>query len=212
MQKKKVSFEFQAPYVKLGELKDTTENLWFIFHGYGQLAEEFQEKFKVLNHEENVLIFPQALSKFYLKGVDKKIGASWMTSHDRELDIENYINYLNQIYQQELVGIRRHVNINILGFSQGGHTASRWIYKSGIGYNKLILWGAGLAYEINEKIICSSFNIGKQYFVIGDQDRFIDQSALDAARKRYEGIGFDYELVGYQGIHDIYPDVLSKIV
>jgi len=212
MQKELVSFSFKAPYYKLGECNEHTKNIWIIFHGYGQLVKDFYEKFSAIDHQKNLLIFPQALSKFYLKGVDKNIGASWMTSQERELDIDNYITYLDQIYLQESLGTNNRIKLNILGFSQGGHTASRWIYRSGLAYDRLILWGSGLAQEINRHIVQSSFNKGQQYFVVGDQDRFIDQSALDAAQKRYASIGFKYELVQYQGIHDIYSEVLKDLL
>lgn len=212
MEKKLLDISFQAPYYKIGSLNQQTKNVWFIFHGYGQLADDFADLFSELISEDNVLIFPQGLSKFYLKGVDKKIGANWMTSKDRDLDIANYISYLNQLFDHEIRPYLEHLELNILGFSQGGHTASRWIYKSDIPYHKLVLWGSSLAHEINQKMIASSFSKGKNILVCGDHDRYIDPEQLQKLKSRYEQMKFSFQFVEYHGGHDIYPAVLKMIV
>ncbi len=212
MFRKEVTFDFKAPYYKKGVENKNSKNVWLIFHGYGQLVEDFHHHFSILNTDEHILIFPQALSKFYLKGIGQKIGATWMTSHDREYDINNYINYLDHIYALEIESLIKNHKLFILGFSQGVHTATRWIYQSNIKYDKLILWGAPMAHEMNAGIVKKSFNVGEQIFVVGDQDRFIDASALETIERRYEKIGFKYKLIKYSGTHDIYPEVLAKLV
>lgn len=212
MQENQIPFDYTAPYYKRGSITDQTKNIWMIFHGYGQLVEEFHKKFSVINKRDSVLIFPQGLSKFYIKGIDKNIGASWMTAYDRETEINNYLTYLNQIYNREIKPFENHVALNVLGFSQGVHTATRWIYRSEITYDKLVLWGAGLAHEVNREIVRTSFNIGKQYIVIGDQDRFINNDVLRKMLRRYDLIGFEYQLIKYQGMHDIYPEILADFI
>ena len=212
MKKNIIDFSFSAPYFKIGSFSKRTKNLWIIFHGYGQLVEEFSTSFSDIDPEENVLIFPQGLSTFYLKGVDKKIGANWMTAQDRDLDITNYLNYLDQMYEHEAKPHLDQLKLNILGFSQGGHTASRWINHSRVSYNKLILWGSGLAHEINKEHIETAFSKGKNFCVIGDNDRFISTEQLINATKRYSTIGFDHELIEYHGKHDIYPKVLKQLI
>jgi len=212
MEKKIIDIEFKANYVKCGSVNKKTKKIWLIFHGYGQLADEFSKIFSGYFTEENCLIFPQGLSKFYLKGVSNKIGANWMTSVDRDLDIFNYISYLNQIFDDEIKPFLDQVEFIVLGFSQGGHTASRWIYSSEIKYDKLILWGSALAKEIDNNIIRKSFSLGKNITVLGDEDRFIDEEKLNAIEKRYESIGFRYQLIEYHGGHDIQPEILKKII
>lgn len=211
MEKKVIDIQIKASFIKVGSTNKKTKKIWFIFHGYGQLAEEFRKLFTEIASDENCLIFPQGLSKFYLKGIGNKIGSNWMTSYDRELDINNYVSYLDQLFEVEVKPFIDQVEFNILGFSQGGHTASRWIHSSNIMYNNLVLWGASLANEIDENIIHRSFTQGNNITVIGDKDRFIDLGQLENIRKRYEAIGFDYRLIEYHGGHDINIDVLKKI-
>lgn len=212
MEKKILSFRFQAPFYKVGSINEQTRKVWIIFHGYGQLADDFSDLFADLISDEHVLIFPQGLSKFYLKGVDKKIGANWMTSIDRELDIANYTAYLNQLFDHEIRPYLENIELNILGFSQGGHTASRWIYESNIAYHTLILWGSNLAYEIDQKIIASSFSEGNNLLVCGNRDRFIDPEQLQKLKIRYNQMGFKYQFIEYDGGHEIQPEILKMIV
>lgn len=212
MEKKNLHIHFNAPYYKIGSINSHTKRIWIIFHGYGQLADEFAESFSPLINEDTCLLFPQGLSKFYLKGVDKKIGANWMTAHDRELDIENYISYLNRLMDMEVKQFSHPIKLNIFGFSQGGHTASRWISHANIKYEKLILWGTSLANEIDGKHIEKSFSHGKNIVILGDQDKYIDEDQLQKVKAHYSKIGFKYELVEYHGGHDIYPELLSSFI
>lgn len=211
MEKIILDIQFKAPYYKVGTVSESTKKIWMIFHGYGQLASEFTDSFSELISEDHCLILPQGLSRFYLKGIDKKIGANWMTSHDRELDITNYISYINQVFAHEVNPYLDTVELNILGFSQGGHTASRWIYHSKIKYNKFVLWGADLANEIDGIIVKESFSKGKNLLVVGDRDRYIDNELLQKTKNRFENIDFKYQLVEYKGGHDIYPEVLELL-
>lgn len=212
MENKVLDFRFQAPFYQVGSMTKHTKKVWLIFHGYGQLADDFCNLFSELASDESVLIFPQGLSKFYLKGVSEKIGSNWMTSNNRELDIENYISYLDQLFDLELRPYIANIELNIFGFSQGGHTASRWIYKSKIPYHKLVLWGSGLANEINQTIVANSFSNGDNLLVLGDRDRFVTEEELQKSIARYKKIGFNYRSLEYHGGHDIYPEILKKLV
>ena len=212
MEKKNLHISYKATYYKIGNLNSSTKKIWIIFHGYGQLADAFAASFTPLVADDTCLLFPQGLSKFYLKGIDKKIGANWMTAHDRDLDIENYISYLNRLVDMEVKQFSHHIDLNILGFSQGGHTASRWIYHSNIQYQKLILWGTSLANEIDGKCTEQFFSHGKNIIILGDQDKYIDEEQLQKVKAHYAKIGFKYQLVEYHGGHDIYPELLSSFI
>ncbi len=212
MKKSELEVEIKVPYYKLGEVDVKTRKIWIIFHGYAQLAEEFAHGFSRLLEPDTCLIFPQGLSKFYLKGVENKIGASWMTAHERETDIANYLVYLDQLYVREIKPYRPNISLNILGFSQGGHTASRWIHRSNIKYDKLVLWGVDLAKEIDKSAIKARFSHGINQVVVGDQDRFVSKEQLKQMSQRYSDIGFEYRLLAYQGKHEIDPEVVKLLI
>ena len=41
MEQQELQFGFKARYYRLGNLDATTKQLWFVLHGYGQLAQFF---------------------------------------------------------------------------------------------------------------------------------------------------------------------------
>ena len=87
-----------ATYHTLGDTK-TAKTIWFVLHGYGMLAEYFIKKFEPILNDETCIIAPEGLSKFYTQGFYGRVGATWMTKQDREVEIRDYINYLNQLYE-----------------------------------------------------------------------------------------------------------------
>jgi predicted esterase len=135
------TFNCQARYYKVGRIDESTTQIWWVLHGYGQLAQYFVQKFKVLSEKGICVIAPEGLSKFYLSGNAGRIGATWMTRENRIAEIENYTNYLDSI-----LAIERspsHVKTTLLGFSQGAATAVRWVMNGKLEFDRLVLW-AGL--------------------------------------------------------------------
>src|SRR5438132_416931 len=108
----KLSFSFEAHYFKIGNMESARE-VWFVIHGYGQLAKFFIRKFSVLEEHNICVIAPEGLSHFYLEDIatrtasgNNRVGATWMTRENREADIQNYISYLNAVYEKE-IGARK---------------------------------------------------------------------------------------------------------
>ena len=133
MEKIDLSFDFKARYYKLGKLDSNTQEVWWVFHGYGQLAQFFIEKFKSLQDAGVCVIAPEGLSKFYLAGNSGRIGATWMTRENRLTEIENYSAYLNSILEMEKPPQK--VRTTIVGFSQGAATAVRWIMNGKVDFD-----------------------------------------------------------------------------
>ncbi len=124
MQALDVAFQFSARYYKAGTLNKQTRQLWFVLHGYGQLAQYFIRKFRTLEDHGICVIAPEGLSRFYLEDVssrvqsgNNRVGATWMTRENRLADIQNYLQYLNAIYTTEVPADNK-IPVTILGFSQ----------------------------------------------------------------------------------------------
>lgn len=174
MQKHQITIQKTAHYVTIGELNEQTENVWFVVHGYGQLAEHFIKKFKVLDDGKTVIIAPEALSKFYLKEFSGRVGATWMTKHERDSEIADYINYLNQLYKSVLHEIDANtLKINILGFSQGTATVARWCMNERIKYHRLILWAGYFGNGIQD--IIDPLKVADKEVILcyGEEDEFL---------------------------------------
>src|SRR3989344_4462325 len=128
MQQKNIVIPKTARYFILNELSEKIEQVWFVCHGYAQLANYFINNFDELDKSKNLIIAPEGLHRFYWKGFSERVVASWMTKEDRESDIEDYVNYLNVVYDEVISSIKnKNVKINILGFSQGTATVCRWL-------------------------------------------------------------------------------------
>ncbi|HEX6693325.1 MAG TPA: hypothetical protein VF035_01355, partial [Longimicrobiales bacterium] len=120
-----IAVQKTARYAVLGDLADPRE-VWFVIHGYGQLARRFLRRFTSLVGDGRLIVAPEALNRYYFEtspGVharDAGIGGTWMTHEDRETEIADYIAYLDQLYHFIIGGAQRvPARVVVLGFSQG---------------------------------------------------------------------------------------------
>ncbi len=196
-----------AIYHSLGDIK-SAKTIWFVLHGYGMLAAYFIKKFEPIVNDNNCIIAPEGLSKFYTEGFYGRVGASWMTKEDREDEIEDYINYLNQLYDV----ITKETNnsglkINVVGFSQGGATASRWIANKKINLDNFILWSSVFPDEMNFETFGQNFNT---FILYGDNDEFSINEHIEKQQNLLEKSNLKYKLIKFKGIHDIPKNVLIE--
>src|SRR6266581_2470839 len=84
MQEHSFSTARSARYFTLGAPERAAE-FWFVYHGYGQLASRFLERFRSIESERRCIVAPEGLSRFYLSEspAERRVGASWMTRGDR---------------------------------------------------------------------------------------------------------------------------------
>ncbi|WP_291720404.1 alpha/beta hydrolase [Bernardetia sp.] len=211
MIKKNISFSYKARYSTHGNLSSTTEYIWVVFHGYGQLAEFFIKKFETLDTDKHYIIAPQGLSTAYLEKFTGRVGANWMTKHERELDIENNLNYLETLVRSELKDISTHAKkIIVLGFSQGAATASRWIAHTDYEINRFLVWGGMIAHDI-EPIFYQKMK-NKIALFYGDKDEFINEEKLKTGLEVLKEVEISPQLIPYRGTHKIYEEVLNDFI
>ena len=193
----------------------TAPEAWFVLHGYGQAADRFATRFAALPgvaEGRRAVIAPEALNRFYVEpdpgehGPSARVGATWMTRHDREHEIRDYVDYLDRLRDHVAPGAERTV---VLGFSQGAETASRWAVLGGVPPAALILWGGGLAADLDPRQAATALGGVDIAFVVGDEDAW----ALDRAEAGIAflaGIGVEARRVEYHGGHRVDPDVLAR--
>lgn len=215
MEQQELSFNCRARYHKIGNITPATRQIWIVLHGYGQLAQYFIQKFKILEEHHICIIAPEGLSRFYLEDVtsrmqsgNNRVGATWMTKENRIMDIENYVEYLNILYHRE-VGSTNTIPVTILGFSQGCATASRWVTDGKIKFQRLILWAGVFPPDMNfEK---SHTLKGKETFLVyGKSDPFINDSRFAEMKSISSTLGIEPALVEFEGKHDIDSKTLLK--
>lgn len=192
-------------------IQGNTENptyIWLITHGYGYLAEYFIDKFIPYLDGSNLLIVPEALSRFYKEGMQGRVGASWMTSHHRSDEIDDYCNYLEVVYQN-YISPYKHAKIVLLGFSQGLATISRWHIRTEFRCDFLVGWGAAFPEEVveNKKI----YDV-PTIAMIGLQDEFISETIRNQYLKKIKDENLPIYPILYEGKHDIDSLALQKLV
>jgi predicted esterase len=209
---KSLEFTYKASYHTLGQLDKHTEQIWIVCHGYGQLSKYFIRKFGVLDNGKNYVIAPGGLHRFYQKGFAGRVGASWMTSEQREIDIENYLTYLNGIYEKELQEVDlNQVKINVLGFSQGAATVSRFIAQPHIRFHRLILWAGLFPPDLNMTLTQEQLKGKETLLVYGLQDSLIDHESLLTQKQIVDKLGIEAQTITFEGVHEVEPEVLKQL-
>src|SRR5262245_15500856 len=79
-----------ARYYTLGSMHGFPRELWFVCHGFGQLAERFVKRFAPIDDGTRLIVAPEAHNRFYLDPLPERrnqenprVGATWMTREFR---------------------------------------------------------------------------------------------------------------------------------
>ncbi len=207
-----------ARYYTLGGGAAAPRDIWFVLHGYGQLAGEFIRFFADLAADDQLVVAPEAMNRFYLASVekvparDRPVGATWMTREDRESEIADYVEYLDALYDEVAA---RHVNdgarVHVLGFSQATATATRWIEHGKSTVHRLILWGGTLPPDTRFAADANPLRGVPLTIVTGTRDHYVTSEVLDAERARLDTAGVPYRLVGFDGGHVVSRSVFPEL-
>ena len=186
-----------ARYFTLGSLEHAAD-VWFVCHGYGQLASRFLERFRPIEAERRCIVAPEALSRFYLteSRTERRVGASWMTREDRLHEIEDYVRYLDGLYAHV---VARGVRVTALGFSQGTATVCRWAALGSVRIDRLIVWGG----EVPPDLDVTRLRVPSLTLVYGTRDEFFTPKIIAATESRLRERTIAYELVPFDGGHEI---------
>lgn len=217
MKEFEINFNFKARYYKLGEITSATNRIWFVIHGYGQLAQFFLKKFSILENEKTCIIAPEGLSRFYLEDItsrsqtgNNKVGATWMTKENRLVDIENYIHYLNELYKTEIPTTFAG-EITFFGFSQGAATVSRWALDGKATFHRLVLWAGILPPDMDFGKASELFKNKKLIEVIGNKDPYLTDDRLKEMTLLNERLGISPQVISFEGGHEINAEILQTL-
>ena len=213
MEKKKISVSKTARYFQAGSISSKIKNVWFVFHGYGMLSEFFIKKFESLVDSETVIIAPEATSRFYLEGKYERVGASWITKVDKQDDISDNSNFFNLLYNDILNQIGHDkINLNILGFSQGGSAACRWVLNESFNINSICFWGSDIPKECLTEEYRHRWNSMKISIIIGEKDHVVPIEYREKFKELISNYKLNYKLIEYDGDHRIIENVLIEYI
>ncbi len=196
-----------ARYFTLGKLESGGGEVWFVLHGYGQLATRFLKSFEPLDDGSRIIVAPEGLSRFYVDGVappHQKVGASWMTREDRLTEIEDYVRYLDAVFADVFHRVeRRGRRVCVLGFSQGTATACRWLALGSARADRLILWAGEVPPDLDLATARDRLAELDLTFVLGGRDEYITPKIVRREEERLRGAGIPYRIVWFDGGHEI---------
>jgi len=212
-----IDFSFKGRYYKTGNITAATKQVWFVLHGYAQLAQHFIRKFAVLEEHNICVIAPEGLSRFYLEPLsnrmqtgDSRVGATWMTKEDRQTDIDNYITYLNALYRQEIT--QTNIPVTVLGFSQGAATASRWVADGQVNLDRFILWAGILPPDMDFEAGREALRNKETYMVYGTEDPYLNDSRFTELDLLSNRLGIYPQRIVFKGQHEIHAPTLLRFI
>jgi predicted esterase len=211
-----LTFTFKARYFRAGALNQHTRHIWIVLHGYGQLAPYFIRKFQALDDGHTFLLAPEGLSHFYLSELtdagrkDNKVGATWMTRENRLMDIDNYLAYLNEMFQKELSGFE-HVPVTVMAFSQGCATACRWVSQGTVRFDRLILWAGLFPPDMDFSAGQLALKNKKTIMVVGNQDPYVTAERMAEFDALATKLGIAPEKIIFDGKHEMNEAVLRAL-
>lgn len=203
----------------LGPEGPGARELWYALHGYGQLAGSFLEGLRAIDDGTRLIVAPEALSRFYEGDAQTRlhkaaaVGASWMTREDRESEIADYLAYLDTLHETMLAAIGGGIPpaVTVLGFSQGGATAARWVAAGRVAAARLVVWGSQFPPELDLADPAAPIRRAKTSLVIGTKDIFATPKIVARETARLNDAGFPYRFVTFEGGHRLDDDTLRAL-
>lgn len=203
----------------LGSIQPGLREVWIVCHGHGQLAARFLSRFVPLEREDRLFIAPEALSRYYLtppKGgphpPNTPVGATWMTSEDRDYEIRDYIAYLNALHDEIFSHVaRRDIRLVVLGFSQGTATVARWVSRGEVIPDQVILWAGILPTDLEADGAIKMSQRSPLMIVLGEHDEFARPDLISAQEARLKELQLAHRVIRYDGGHEITPEVLRRV-
>jgi predicted esterase len=200
-----------ARYALLGERAAPSE-VWFALHGYGQLAHRFLRYLRRLDDGSRLLVAPEGLHRYYVDHAARKVGSTWMTSEDRLTDIDDYVAWLDRLYDAVFETVRREdVVVVALGFSQGVQTLCRWLAFGAAAIDTAILWGASVPPDLDLEVHASRLSRARLFLVGGDEDSIFAPDVMASVGDRLRSAGLPSRSVGFHGGHRLDPSTLERL-
>lgn len=192
--------------------------LWYVLHGYAMRAATFLEGFRCIADGTRLLVAPEALSRFYdgtlSPGAHRNapVVASWMTRDERDAEIDDYLAYLDAVHATIIARLGgASPRVTVLGFSQGGSTAARWVASGRVHAARLVVWGSAMAPELDLAAPGSPLRRAETVFVTGSSDGYVTAKIVAAEVERLRAANFPFRRIAFEGGHRLDEGVLREL-
>lgn len=201
-----------ARFYTLGNINEKTKDIWILIHGHKQLAGDFIGLFAGLAENGSYLFAPEGLMRQYIKGDSGNVGASWMTKEDRESDINDYVDYLDKLFFDEVLPLAKthSLKINTLGFSQGAATLSRWLTLGKAKVDKAVFWCGSIAHDVDFSGF-KDFKNTEIHQVFASNDPYYDKSFPVSQTEILKKAGINPRVYIFVGGHEVSPKLMDEV-
>jgi predicted esterase len=171
------------------------------FHGYMENGAVQMDRLAGIEGSQGwTLVSVQGLHRFY-RGRSDEVIASWMTRQDRELMIEDNIEYARQVLERVATS---NIPVITVGFSQGAAMAFRTAVRARQAIAAVVAVGGDVPPELFADAAAA---FPPPLIVRGERDEWYtaEKAAKDLAALRARSV--DAEYVVHQGGHEWTPEV-----
>lgn len=209
----KNTFKYQhtAHYRTSHVVNRNEKEILVALHGYGQLSQYFLRKLQPIFREDRLIVVPEATNYAYHEGFSGKVGANWMTRHERESAIKNNNNYLNGLLENILLKYKVKPIVKVLGFSQGAATATRWVSQLPFSVESLVLWSGGFAHDLNFQKTGEKLKNSEVMIVLGNSDNLLTPDSIHKQNEFLSLLPFEVKKLQFEGGHDLNIPLLQEI-
>jgi len=200
-----------ARYSAYGNLSSKTKYFWFVLHGSNMLSEQMLYKFKDFDPETHFVIAPEGLSRFYVNGFGGEVVASWMTKRDRLEEIHDFSVYCSALYDSYVQKLPESCKRIIMGFSQGGVTAMRWLHHLNVTVDFLLPYACWIPEDIDYATTKTDWSKICKIFIYGVEDQFLNEKKIIEIQEICKAGNLDFHHEIYTGDHRVDKKQLKKI-
>jgi predicted esterase len=199
-----IKVEKTARYSTWGNPSAKTKFFWFVLHGSNMICEQVLYKFADFDPDTHFIVAPEGLSRFYKDGnFSGDVVAAWMTKRDRLKEISDFSNYLSSLYKQELSHLPKTVKKIVMGFSQGGTTAYRWLHNSPVDIDFLLGYSCWIPEDIDFGSSQTNLDAINKIYTYGDSDRFLTEERIAVLKDIIKTQKLEQTISIFKGIHRI---------
>lgn len=192
-----------ARVARNGQVGENTQYFWLVLHGSHMTCEQMLYKFRHFDPEKHLVVAPEGLNRFYSEGFSGEVLATWMTSRDRLKEIEDFSDYLTDLYQHYSEQLPENCQKIVLGFSQGGTSAYRWLHREKIDIDLLLGYACWIPEDIDLKKSATNLDQLRQVYTYGQQDQYLKGDRVEDLQDIIRRNNLKIEMEPYKGDHRV---------
>ena len=199
-----------VPWFHVGEA-DAPEVITMVLHGLGQRAEAVANDLINAAGPGRLVVVPEALSRALPRPGAPRAMACWSTGEDAEADLADNVAYLD--------GLRAHLEVRfqpkrwqLVGFSQGGLTAARWIGQRAHPWEKVVLWAAPVPRDVEPLAFRDNLGAAELVVALGSRDPFASNEGMAQARAGLDALGLRWRFHSFDGAHELPGAALAEVI